>query len=187
MKKHRHVSPIWLTKRCPLPPSWRPQVPWKMLAGNNLSFSVPVLLKKHPRWFKVTFWSPSRRSLSHWKSHLTIQKVHFESPGPSGFLCFTKLTSLMIHQLPTYSGVDFPLHSMVPPHQHNTCGSAVFGRQRYAVVTTFHAPGVADGHLRSKKQTPGALSDLIKLVTWAAFKTLWLTFHYTEWLPGDLQ
>ena len=26
------------------------------------------------RWFKVTFWSPSWRSLSHWKGHLTILK-----------------------------------------------------------------------------------------------------------------
>ena len=28
----------------------------------------------HTRWFKVTFWSPSWRSLNLWKGHLTIPK-----------------------------------------------------------------------------------------------------------------
>ena len=33
------------------------------------------------RWFKLTFLSPSWRSLNPWKGHLTIPKGHFESPG----------------------------------------------------------------------------------------------------------
>ena len=32
------------------------------------------LCGRRRRWFKVTFWYPSWRSLSHWKDHLTIPK-----------------------------------------------------------------------------------------------------------------
>ena len=53
----------------------------------------------------------------------------------------------MIHQLPNLQELTFPYFQKETTSKKIRTRFDGFGRPRYAVVTTFHAPGVADGHL----------------------------------------